>query len=219
MAWWTSGLPTGACVGGSAVVRESSSAARLRGAGLPRQVLVFLHPTLPPQQVFLCEAWRSHGTGRQVGLQDGMIGAEHKLGCMLWTGAMVLSPHVSGWRRLALPWSSVLGYRSLEAFLFSSLFFFSFHSCIRISFSYSFSDENKLENSHMLNTLSATSGLSKEACAWAKFCRGKQLLCFMKSAFKEYTCHLVTSWLSSKTKGPLWLHKLSTHVWHLQRLT
>lgn len=90
-----------------------------------------------------------------------------------------------------LPCSSVLGHQSLGAFLVRLGFFF--HSCIRIGLSHSYSDENKLENSHMLNTLSATSGLSKEACAWATFCRGKQLLCFMKSAFKEYMCHLVTS--------------------------
>lgn len=60
-----------------------------------------------------------------------------------------------------LPCSSVLGHQSLGAFLVRVLFFFFFHSCIRISHSYS--DENKRENSHMLNTLSATSGLSKKS--------------------------------------------------------
>lgn len=38
-------------------------------------------------------------------------------------GAALLSPHVSGWRELVLPCSSVLDHLSLEAFLFSSVFF------------------------------------------------------------------------------------------------
>lgn len=92
---------------------------------------------------------------------------------------------------LVLSCSSVLDHLSLEAVLFSSVFFF--HASTRIGLSYSYSDENKPENSHMLNMLSATSGLAEEACAWAKFCRGKQRLCFMKSAFKGSVCHLVTS--------------------------
>lgn len=90
---------------------------------------------------------------------------------------------------LVLPCSSVLDHLSLVAFLFSSLLFsliqglvFLIHILMKTN-----------QNSHMLNTLSATSGLAKEACAWAKFCKGQQLLCFMKSAFKGYVCHLVTS--------------------------
>lgn len=55
-------------------------AAVLQGAGLPRRVLVFPYPALHPRKFFWWERWRSDHTGRQVGLQNGMTTAKHKLG-------------------------------------------------------------------------------------------------------------------------------------------
>lgn len=89
-----------------------------------------------------------------------MIRAEHKLGCILGCCCTITLCFwlEGGWCFLAALFWVI---RALELFWLGFFFFFFFHSCIRISHSYS--DENKRENSHMLNTLSATSGLSKKS--------------------------------------------------------
>jgi len=133
-----------------------------------------------PIQLFICNTFSNVKCGEVTVLagrwdfEMEMIRAKHQLGGFLWCCCTVTPCFwlEGGWCFLAALFWVI---KALELF---RLVIFFLHSCIGISLSYSYSDENKRENSHMLSTLSATSGLSKEACAWAKFCRGKQLLCF-----------------------------------------
>lgn len=92
----TSNLPTGACTGegGSAAVYGEQWCCRVLVS--PGVYWSFPIQPLLHNRFFQCEMWRSDGTGRQVGLQDDVIRAKHKLG--LSRGAGALSSHASGWR-------------------------------------------------------------------------------------------------------------------------
>lgn len=127
MAWWTSSLPTGACVGegGSAIVHQEQQRCRMLVS--PGEYWCF--PSSPSSAIFFQHGiWRSDHAGGQVGLGGWSDQSRTQIGLYL----MVLL-HYHPVFLAGGDCSSLWGHQSLRAFLFSSLFF-SFHSCIRSVF-------------------------------------------------------------------------------------